>query len=659
MCGVAGIFGGDWHPRERRAHLEKMLACIQHRGPDAWGTYATPQIGLGHVRLSIIDVAEGHQPMVADHYALSFNGEIFNYLEIREELEREGLVFKTQSDTEVLLRSLAHWGLKALEKFNGQFAFLFWDAARQILLAARDRFGVRPLFYRQWEGTLWFTSEIKAFDAVPGLGRNLNPSALVEHGLFWNTLNDRTVYQDVHSIEPGTGVIFRPEQPPYVVRFYELGSSFRGVVPHNIESAQAELVSRLSQAVSLRLRSDVPVGAYLSGGIDSSAISLLTDKLCTDRFKTFSIAFADPQFDESHFQLLAADRLKTDRFSRCIKYADIEKNFEKAIWHGERPVFRTAPVPLLLLAQHVRQSEIRVVLTGEGADEILWGYDAFKELKLLQFWSKQPHSRLRPQLIRTLYPHLAHYSNSKQFGLMRMFYEGFLDSYNNALLGLNMRVHNNRAVVNYLRSDLRFPVDNNYLTNHIEAILPSSWSQWSTLQKHQFLEMRTLLDGYLLSSQGDRMSLAYGIEGRFPFLDHTVVDWAFHLPDRLKMPMLSQKHLLRQAFRPHLPPGIVDRPKQPYQAPDLKAFFSKGKLGAMASDYLSPASIASAGIFEPRMVDRFLVKFAKGAPENVGYRDNMLFCFMLSTQLIAHHCRHPRINQCTPTSLRTINILVE
>ncbi len=658
MCGIAGILGGPKSAVERRADLELILGQLQHRGPDGWGTHASRLIGLGHVRLSIIDVSDGHQPFAIGEHCLSYNGEVYNYIELRQELEALGHRFRTRSDTEVLLRALMQWGQGALERLNGQFAFLYWDATKRQLLAGRDRFGVRPLYFTRHDGAVWFTSELKAFGGVSGLERRLDPTNLVEHGLFWNTLEDRTVYAGMQSVEAGTCVAFQLDGTQHTHRYHELGASCHDESPNDFESAKSEFRDRLDHAVALRLRSDVPVGAYLSGGIDSSVVTLLTNRLRTDRFKTFSIAFSDAAFDESAYQATMADQLNTDRFTLTVDYRTIEDTFEEAIRHGERPVFRTAPVPLFLLAKHVREAGIRVVLTGEGADEILWGYDTFKELKLLKFWAKHPTSQLRPQLLRTLYPHLAHYRDSKQFGLMRMFYEGFLQTYDNSLLGLNLRVHNNRILVNYLRQEVRPKVDDAFLMERIEAILPSNWGQLSMLQRNQHLEMRTLLQGYLLSSQADRMSLAHGVEGRYPFLDHTLVDWVFHLPDRFKMPLLSQKHLLREAYRAELPASIVDRPKMPYQAPDLKAFFPNGKLGELASNHLEPAALDAVGLFEPRMVERFLGKFAQGVPDHVGYRDNMVFCFLLSTQLAAHHARQlpePRV----PQSRRTVDEIID
>lgn len=656
MCGLVGILVGKELGESGPALCERMLSTIAHRGPDAWGTFQDDDVLLGHVRLSIVDLAEGHQPMVDDRYALVFNGEVFNHIELRAELEAAGETFRTHSDTEVVRTGIAHWGLEAaLQRFNGQFAIALWDRREKRLMLARDRFGIRPLYVLNHDGNVYFASELKAFDQIPGFTRSFEPSALLEHGLMWNTLGDRTVYQGIRCVAAGTYEVFsQGGREHHVDRYYELGDKPAHDLPRTFEEAKEALRERLSKAVALRLRADVPVGNYLSGGIDSSVITLLTDRLRSDRFQTFSIAFEDQAFDESSFQRQMTDRLDCDPYTLTIRYADVDAHFEDAVRHAERPLFRTAPVPLYLLAQAVRAQGIRVVLTGEAADEVLWGYDSYKELKLLQFWARHPESKLRPQLIRTLYPHLAHYKDQTQFGLMRMFYEGFLGTYDNDLAGLNIRVHNNRILANYMRKDYRDAASDEVLAERLSQTLPKGYRDWSLLQRNQYLEMRTLLPGYLLSSQGDRMSLAHGIEGRYPFLDHELIDWSFHLPQAYKLPRLSQKHLLREAFRPELPGPIVDRPKQPYQAPDLRSFYHAGQLSERAADRLSPAALADTGLFDEKRVTRFLNKWAKGVPDRVGYRDNMAICFMLSTQMADEHAKHPSTRPLDP-ALRSVN----
>lgn len=655
MCGLIGVLDASRDGRARAELGQAMLAPLAHRGPDAWGVFSDGIATLGHVRLSIVDLADGHQPMVNERYALAFNGEVFNHIELRAELEALGRTFKTHSDTEVVLEAIDEWGPEAFRRFNGQFAILCWDRRERRLLLARDRFGIRPLYVLTHGGAHYFASEYRSFDQIPGFRRAFEPASVLEHGLFWNTLGDRTVYAGIRCVSAGTYEWITPgEMAPRVERYYELGEAPPHDLPRSFEEAKEALRERLSRAVALRLRADVPVGNYLSGGIDSSVITILTDRLRSDRFQTFSIAFKDAAYDESGYQQEMVSRLDCDPFTLRIGYDDIEDRFEDAVRHAERPLFRTAPVPLYLLAKHVREHGIRVVLTGEAADEMLWGYDSYKELKLLQFWGRQPKSSMRPQLLRSLYPHLAHYRDGKQFGLMRMFYEGFLGTYDNVLAGLNIRVHNNRILANYLRKEHREDASDEVLAERVAGHIPKNYWDWSLLQRNQFLEMRTLLPGYLLSSQGDRMSLSSGIEGRYPFLDHELVDWAFHLPVEYKMPRLSQKHLLRETFRQDLPASVVDRPKQPYQAPDLRAFYHRGGLSERFTDLLSPAAIERTGLFEPRMIQRFLRKWEKGVPEQVGYRDNMLICFLLSTQIAADHAQNPVPVSLDP-ALRTVH----
>jgi asparagine synthase (glutamine-hydrolysing) len=386
----------------------------------------------------------------------------------------------------------------------------------------------------------------------------------------------------------------------------------------------------------------VPVGAYLSGGIDSSVIVDLVKNHTSKRFKTFSITFSDQEYDESSYQQDMVKHINSDHCAVNITYNDVDKTFPEAVYHFERPVFRTAPIPLFLLAQKVRESEIRVVLTGEGADEILWGYDSYKELKLLEFWSRNPDSQCRPLLIKKLYPHLNHYKDEAQFGMMKMFYEEFLGDYNNRLASLNIRVHNNKILENYFNREHQVEFNKEALINEMSSIFPANYDKWSLLQRNQFMEMKTLLDGYLLSSQGDRMSLAHGIEGRYPFLDHRVVEFAFALNENYKLNGFSQKHLLRKAFENRIPSSIINRPKRPYMSPDLRSFIRDNGPTENTKYFLSESLVKDYQIFNPKWVQRFMKKFDEGVPENLGYRDNMIITFLLSSQIANYWALNPK-----------------
>ncbi len=642
MCGIVGVLTSNTEPSALRQTLLRMISTLPHRGPDGWGYYVTPKIALGHTRLSIVDIAGGSQPMTTERYCISYNGEIYNHIELRKELQSAGLKFQTHSDTEVILKAFEVYGPDCLKKFNGQFAFLIWDRQEKQLTIARDRYGIRPLYILHHNGVFYYSSEMKAFDTITGFQRTFNHQALFEHSLLWNTLDDTTVFNDIRSLPAGTYEVYRPGSEPRLFRYYEIGES-AGSSPTDINTAMEEFQGLLNDAVRLRLRSDVPVGAYLSGGIDSAVITYLTAKNNSEKFKTFSVAFEDKDFDESFYQREMAAILNTDHNELSISYDNINDHLLDTVYHTERPIFRTAPVPLYLLSNEVHNNGIKVVLTGEGADEVLFGYDSFKEIKLLNFWSKRPNSSLRPQLIKRLYPHLAHFNNPRQYGLMRVYYEGFLNNFRNELSGLNIRLSNNKILLNFLNRDIPITFEKEFYLDRIKRIIPDNFYTWSPLQQNQFLEIKTLLSGYLLSSQGDRMSLSHSVEGRYPFLDHRLVETLFYYNDNFKLNGFSQKYLLSKSFKKTVPESILNRPKRPYMSPDLKSFFKNGYLRDQPAHFLSTKQIEADGIFENKYVSRLIKKFEKRMPKDIGYRDNMLITFILTCQMVAYWIKNPRL----------------
>lgn len=645
MCGIAGIFSNEAGAiAEQRTLIKRMVAPLMHRGPDGWGIYNSANISLGHTRLSIIDLNGGAQPFNTDRYVLSFNGEIYNYIELKKELLRNGVVFKTSSDTEVLLKTIEVFGVDGIKKFNGQYAFLLWNKQEKKLIAGRDRFGERPLYVLEYGDVVYFASEMKSFDNIPGFKREYNAETLLEHGLLWNTLLDQTVWKHIRSVEPGTFEIFNQQEKTHkIVRYYSLGETlFSQKPPETQFDAQIRLRSLLEQSVRLRLRSDVPVGVYISGGIDSSVIAAITASIQKEQFKTFSVTFSDHQYDESTYQKEMVDLLSSEHACISIDYDSVRDNFFDAVYHCERPLFRTAPVPLYLLSDLVRKSGIKVVLTGEASDEILFGYDSFKELKLIKFWKKQPSSALRPLLIRKLYPHLGHYAESNQYGLLKTYYEDFLSSCDDEFASAAIRIANNGIVAHSLNKDYGVSLNKERMLDRIRMMLPENYRYFSDLQKNQFTEMRTLLSGYLLSSQGDRMTMAHGIEGRYPFLDHTVIEDVFAWPDRFKLFGFEQKYVLRKAYAGMIPDSIIQRPKLPYQAPDVKSFVRADGLSEQAKYFLSEKMIKEYGVFDNKFVERFTKKFFQGTKEQYGYRDNMLFAFILSAQMANYWARNPK-----------------
>jgi asparagine synthase (glutamine-hydrolysing) len=632
MCGIAGFFG-----RPDRSVpdllLRRMIAAVSHRGPDEQGFFLDEHAGLGHARLSIIDAAGGKQPMAnADRSVIAvLNGEIFNYVELRHELIAKGHRFRTNSDTEVVLKLYEKMGSDCVEQFNGDFALALWDTRSRRQLA-RDRMGVRPLYYARAGGSLWFASEVKALLAAPGISAALDPIALDQIFTLWFPLAPRTVFRDVCELPPGH-VLLADAQSVTVRRYWRLefpeASDEPAFDPRSETEIAEHLGALLLDATRLRLRSDLPVGAYLSGGLDSAIVAAAVHRLAPGRLGTFSLTFEDPEFDESLHQQHIARVLGTQHRSIRCGAADVAQVFPEVIRHTERPVLRTAPAPLFVLSDFVRRHGFKVVMTGEGADEVFAGYDIFKEAKLRRFCAREPRSRRRPLLLRRLYPYLPGVRDQPQPYLQAFFGAG-LDEMDDPLFSHLPRLRTTAAAKQFFSAELRSQIGDYDALAELRASLPADFGRWDPLAQAQYLETTHLLPGYILSSQGDRVAMAHAVEGRFPFLDHRVVELAARIPARLKLKGLREKHILRRSARSLLPEDFTERPKQPYRAPESRCFFASGS-PEQPREALSRSAIAAAGYFEPTAVDK-LVQKCRGQGL-LGFRDNAAFVGILSTQL--------------------------
>ena len=633
MCGIAGFFGRP-DGSVPDLLLRRMIAAISHRGPDEQGFFLDEDAGLGHARLSIIDAVGGKQPMAnADRSVIAvLNGEIFNYVELRRELTVNGARFRTNSDTEVVLKLYEKMGPNCVERFNGDFALALWDTRSRRLMLARDRMGVRPLYYAPASGSLWFASEVKALLAAPGISATLDPIALDQIFTLWFPLPPRTVFRDVCELPPGHVLLADAQsvtvRPYWRLEFPEAGDERAFDSRREAEIAE-HVGALLLDATRLRLRSDVPVGAYLSGGLDSAVMAAAARRLAPDRLNTFSLTFEDPEFDESLHQQLIARVLDSQHHSIRCSAADVARVFPAVIRHIERPVLRTAPAPLFVLSDFVRRHGFKVVLTGEGADEVFAGYDIFKEAKLRRFSARQPRSRRRPLLLRRLYPYLSGIRGQPQAYLQAFFGAG-LEETNDPLFSHLPRLRTTAAAKQFFSAELRSEIGDYDALAELRASLPADFGRWDPLAQAQYLETTYLLPGYILSSQGDRVAMAHAVEGRFPFLDHRVVELAAGIPARLKLKGLREKYILRRSARSLLPEELTERPKQPYRAPESRCFFASGS-PEQPRNALSRSAIVSAGYFEPNAVDK-LVQKCRGQGL-LGFRDNAAFVGILSTQL--------------------------
>ena len=565
---------------------------------------------------------------------ITFNGEIFNHVELRRKLIALGRRFRTRSDTEVVLEAYGQWGLNCLDEFNGDFAFAIWDKTRERMILARDRMGVRPLYYAVKNGTMIFGSEVKALLEVPGVEAELDPVALCQCLTLWFPLAPRTAFKGILQLQPGHVLI--AERGSITTRAYwKLDYPWEDG-PRILADPEDDLVEQLRNllldSTRIRLRSDVPVGAYLSGGVDSSAVTALMKQLAPGQLRTFSVAFESQEFDESQFQQQVARAIGCEHSCITMRTEDIGTVFPEVIRHIEQPTLRTAPAPLFQLAGFARQSGFKVVLTGEGADEVLAGYDLFKEAKIRRFWSRQPSSSWRFRLLRRLYPYLPGLQGQSSAFLGSFFKVG-LDQPDDPLFSHLPRWSTTRGILRFLSDDLGAALSSYDPIDDLRSSLPTQFSAWHPLCRAQYLETAHLLPGYILSCQGDRVAMASAVEGRFPFLDPRLVDFGAALPPRLKLRGLTEKYLFRRAVEPLLPRPIANRPKQPYRAPEAQSFF-----GSATPDYveqlLSAGEISDAGYFDPGAVTKLVQKCRPGTA--LSLRDNMSLVGILSVQLLDH-----------------------
>lgn len=654
MCGIIGTL--DWSGKRppEVGLLKHMLGVISHRGPDEFGLYVDRRAGIGCARLSIVDLSTGQQPIANEDESLwiVFNGEVYNYPELRTGLEQAGHRFSTRSDTEVILHLYEDLGPECLQQLNGQFAIAIWDARKGELFLARDRLGIRPLFYTLLPQGLVFGSEIKALLLDPRVEARLDPHALGQTFTFWAPLSPRTIFQDIRELPPGH--YMRVRQGSHTIsRYWELTFPQAGDEERVSEEQAAEqLRALLSDATQLRLRADVQVGSYLSGGIDSTYIAALIRQhthpfppeggsgggLCT-----FSIAFEESEFDERAYQEIATAFLATDHRRTECRNADIGRIFPEVVWHTEVPLLRASPAPMYLLSRLVHENHIKVVLTGEGADEFLGGYNIFKEDKVRRFWARQPDSAWRPLLLQRLYPYVADLARGGNY-LTTFFRQGLEDvdqaGYSHYIRWRNT-AHLQRLFSAEMQESLRgYDPAAEFLAS-LDGLLPG----WGALAQAQYIEVATFMSPYLLSSQGDRMMAANSVEGRFPFLDHRVVEFSSRLPPQFKIRGLQEKHILKKSAQGLLPPQVWQRRKQPYRAPIHTAFFGhpNGGYGNPSGGYgnppyveelLAPEAVRASGLFDPGAVSRLVNKCRAG--KRIGERDDMALVGVLSTQLVQH-----------------------
>ena len=565
MCGICGLVTPSGAPPVRRELVERMRDTLVHRGPDGAGVYVEPQVGLGHRRLAIVDVAHGHQPMQSpdERIALVYNGEVFNHPALQRQLEAQGVTYRTRSDTETVLHLYRRHGKAFVEQLRGMFAIAVWDREERTLVLARDRFGIKPLYYVHGnDGTLWFASEIKALleggAVAPALNEAAFPDFLANHAPSGND----TLFAGVRRLPPGHVLTWR-DGAITIARYWDLPVGEGEHAARSPRDLVAEYTERFAEAVRLRLMSDVPLGMFLSGGIDSSAITAVMSTLVQDPIKTFSVAFAEREANEFAYARQVAQRYRTDHHEVVLGRDEFFALVPQLVWHEDEPMAHPSSVALFAVSRLAAQ-HVKVVLTGEGSDETLAGYNRYRMTALFRRfgrgWESLVPGPLRRAVaggVRAAAPHSAF---ARKLARTPLVLPSDLDTLyfdNFAVFG---RARQRQVLAPALRD--RLAALDPYAPHHAAMARRDGRP---LLEQLLYADTATYLHELLMKQ--DQMSMAASIESRVPFLDHPLVEWVTGLPASLKLKGLTTKVILREAMKDRLPPEILSRKKMGFPVP--------------------------------------------------------------------------------------------
>ncbi|HKR09481.1 MAG TPA: asparagine synthase (glutamine-hydrolyzing) [Gemmatimonadaceae bacterium] len=620
MCGIAGIARQE--PKGVTANvLGKMVAAIRHRGPDGYGFYTGRKVGLAHARLGVSDVSGAGQPLTNEdgRIVVTSTCEVYNHPELRKELTARGHIFRTRCHAEVLVHGYEEWGAELLSRLDGQFAFAVYDRNRESVFVARDRFGIRPLFYAQRDGDLYFGSEIKAILATGEIDAALDPRGLDEILRFGAARPPRTAFSGIAALEPGTYGIWK-DGALWLRHYYELDYPEAGEEPADVIEQLDEIMLR---SVGIRLRADVPVGAFMSGGLDSSIAASLARSASAYPVKSFSITHAIPEYDASLQQHRVGEALGSIHTAAAIEMDTIAHSFPDVVWHAETPLLRTEPALIFHLAKIAKECGVKAVVAGDGADEIFLGSELFKESAVRRFCLRQPQSCVRPLLFQRVRGESA---------------EALSESHWNFLLdaadpGDPLFSHMPRflrtGIDDFYSPDFNAALAGTDVIRELRSSLPTRFFGWSHLNQAAYLEMTTQFSPYLISSRGDRMTMAHGVEARYPFLDHRVFEFASGLPTSSRLRGLRGKDILRR-WAKRILPRQLEMTERAHPAPEAQCFFLPSS-PSWIGDYLTSEALRRVGIFSAAAVGG-LIRRCQGEGQYLN-GENSTLIGILSTQL--------------------------
>jgi asparagine synthase (glutamine-hydrolysing) len=607
MCGITGVFD----LREQRAIPRDVLARINdmqtHRGPDEAGLYLEPGLGFGHRRLSIIDIAAGQQPLFNEDgsVAVVFNGEIYNFVDLIPELTALGHTFKTRSDTETIVHAWEQWGEDCVHHFRGMFAFALWDRNKQVLFMARDRLGVKPMFYAVTDdGFLVFGSELKTITAWPGFRRQIDDHAVEEYFAYGYVPEPRTIYSTALKMPPGHRLVVKRGQPVGQPSEY-WDVPFKPHTNLSIADAETELIERLREAVKIRMVAEVPLGAFLSGGVDSSAVVAMMAGLTKQPVKTCSIAFSDPKYDESDFARQVAERYHTDHHVNTVEADDFSLIEELAHLYDE-PYADSSAMPTYRVCQLARR-DVTVALSGDGGDENFAGYRRYR----WHSYEEKMRSMLPVGMRKPLFGLLGRaYPKAdwapKVFRAKSTFEAMARDTVEGYFHGVSVMSDSLRAQAFSPEFKRRL---NGYTAVEVLRRHHARSPAQDTVSQVQYLDMKTYLVGDILTKV-DRASMAHALEVRVPFLDHKLMEWVSGLPVDYKLRGGEGKFMLKQALEPYLPHDIMYRRKMGFSIPLAEWF--RGPLKSKLNAALTSQRMADTGLFDMAFLGRMADEHARG-----------------------------------------------
>jgi asparagine synthase (glutamine-hydrolysing) len=608
MCGLVGIFRPVGDPVIDGALLDRMNESQHHRGPDAGGLHVEPRIGLGHRRLSIIDLSTGQQPLWNEDHSVVvvFNGEIYNFQDLVPELAALGHVFRTRSDTEVIVHAWEAWGEDCVKRFRGMFAFALWDRNRQTLFLARDRLGVKPMFYAQLaDGTVVFGSELKSLQCHPRLPREIDPTSIEDYLALGYVPEPKTIFRDVWKLEPAHTIALKvgdrslaPQREYWDVHFAPDASITEA-------DALAELGHRLDESVRLRMISEVPLGAFLSGGVDSSAVVATMAKFSGEPVNTCSISFSDPRYDEAAYAKQVADRYRTNHRVETVEVDDFDL-LDRLVGMYDEPYADSSAIPTFRVCELARKN-VTVALSGDGGDENFAGYRRYR----FQLAEERMRSLLPRGIRRPLFGALGAYYPKADWAPRPLRAKSTLLAL--ARDGVDGYFHSTSLIRDEQRRALYSPVFRQRLggydaveTFHRHARKAETDDPLSLVQ---YLDLKTYLVGDI-NTKVDRASMANSLEVREPLMDHPLVEWLATLPRSLKIRDGEGKYLLKKAMEPRLPREILYRPKMGFAVP-LASWF-RGPLRKRVREALLGPTLLDAGIFERGELERMVEAHQSG-----------------------------------------------